>query len=178
MQQRSGDSVSKARGCLCSCFPPIWLSLNKDGSHTQPTAGLNVGKRITDHDAIIRIDLGEIFPGLLKEPSVRLTAITFSLVMGAVVDGIQPGALTRQVAPHLAVNELQLLNGNPAQRNTALIANHDHSQTSAIHAGNRLDSSREPLELRPVAHISALGQLAVQHSIAIEKNVTHYNYQD
>ena len=140
-------------------------------------AGLNVGKRIADHYAISRIDLGEIFRGLLKKPSARLSAIAFAVVMGAVVDRIQPGALTRQVAANLVVKEIQLLNGNPAQCNTALIANHDHSQTSAIHAGNRLDSSREPLELRPVAHISALGQLAVQHSIAIEKNVTHYNYQ-
>jgi hypothetical protein len=162
---------------LCSCFLSFWLSLNKDGSHAQLAAGLNVGKRIADHYAVLRVDLGKIFRGLLKKPKARLPAIAFAVVMGTVVDGIEPGALTCQVAPHLVVDDLQLLHGKTAQGNTALIADHDHSQTSAIHAGDRLDGSREPLKLRPVAQISAFGQLAVQHSIAIEKNVTHYNYQ-
>jgi hypothetical protein len=177
LQQGSSDFVSNARGRLSSCFLSIRLSLNKDGFHAQPAAGLDIGKRIADHYAILRIDFGEIFRGLLKKPNAGLTAIAFAVVMGAVVDGIQASALTLQEAPHLAVNELQLINGKPAQCNTALIADHDDSQTGAIHASNRLDGSRKPLKLRPVAHISALGQLAVQHSIAVEKNVTHYNYQ-
>ena len=63
------------------------------------------------------------------------------------------------------------------QCDAALIADHDHRQARALHAGDRLDRSRQPLKLRPVAHVDALGHLAVQDSIAIQKDVAHYNYQ-
>jgi hypothetical protein len=81
------------------------------------------------------------------------------------------------MGPHLVMEEFQLLGRYPAQRDAALIADYDHGQASPIHAGDCLDRSREPFKLRPVADVSALGQLAVQNAIAIKKDVAHYNQQ-
>ncbi len=84
---------------------------------------------------------------------------------------------TRQMTLHVAVNRFNWASVTSAQRDAALIRDHDHGHAGTIHTGNRIDCSRQPFKLRPVADISALGQLTVQNAIAIQKYAAHYNYQ-
>src|ERR1700761_6384928 len=151
--------------------------MDEDGFHAKPTPGFDIGKRVADDYAVLRIDRWKIFHCLLEEAGIGLAAMACASLMRAVVDRVQARTVQREVAAHEMVNMFKLVDGEEPQGDCALVAHHDHCQSGAIHTGDRLHGPGYPLELRPVAYISALRQLTVQHSIAIEKNMTHYNYQ-
>jgi hypothetical protein len=86
--ERSKPAVRPRGALLGTRLLSLRIAFEKDGSHAQALAKLDVRKRIAHHHAGLGCDLGEIPPRLLKHARQRLSAVAFILVVGAKVDGI------------------------------------------------------------------------------------------
>ncbi len=116
---------------------------------------------------------GKSLHACVKEPDLWFSALALANVMRTVIDRVQPRAMQCQVSPHVAVNKLQLGIRKEAQCDASLIGDQHHGHAGAVHPGDRLHCPRQPLKLLPAGDVGALRLLAVQHAIAIEKDVTH-----
>lgn len=74
-------------------FLVLGVAFEEESQHAKAATELDVGERVSDHDAGSGIDLGEVCAGLLEEAGKRLAAVALLLVVRAEVEGVNVRAL-------------------------------------------------------------------------------------
>ena len=97
-QQRAGNGIGALCGSRGSGLLTVGLSLDEDGLHAQPLAGLMSESESPMTTLLCGRGLGKVLECLFKEPSVWFSALAFAHVMRTVIDRVQPRAMLCQVS--------------------------------------------------------------------------------
>ena len=107
---------------------------------------------------------------MFKKTGQRFAAITLQPVVRAKVKAVHMCAMGPQKILQRCMNGIYISNPVESQRNSALIADHNHPQPGLIELSNRLNHTRKEAKLPPTGHIASLWHLFIQNAVAIEEN--------
>ena len=161
------------RRCARTGLLPGGIAKHENGIHSQALPRLYIREGVSNDSAIVRAGLRKFPERLLKKADLRLAAVALSVIMRTIVDRIQARAMPRQIFFHLAVNFLKFALAKKAQRDSPLVRNQDDGQVGPVHASDRFNSSGKPFKLRPIGYVCAFRHFAIQHAIAVQKNIAY-----
>jgi hypothetical protein len=110
---------------------------------------------------------------LLEQAGFRFAAIAFIAIVRAVVKGVNVRVMRRQVLLQPTMELLDVLFRVQAEGNPALIADDHDFASAAVERRYGRFGAGEKLEIAPFPHEPALGQLAVDDPVAINKDIPH-----
>src|SRR5579862_9674316 len=102
------------------------------GRHAPGFACLDITKRVTDHDAVVRPSGGEVSRRLLKHSRHRLAAATLAGVMRAEINAVEMSTEGGEAALKLLVNVEQIVLREQAKSDTSLIGDNDYGSARTI----------------------------------------------
>ena len=145
--------------------------MNKDRRSTQGTGRFDIRKRVADHEAVSTGGLRKIPKCLQKHPSPRLPAVALTLVVGTIIEGIDPRTVPGQVLLHPRMKSLNIRARVVPKRHAPLVAHHKYPPSRAIQRGNRPLNARQKRNIAPLRNVFAFRGLAIDNAIAIEEDV-------
>ena len=132
--------------------------------------GIDVGEGVADDDAIGAGGPGEVAEGLLEEAGLRLAAIALILVVWAVVEGVNAGAVGGEVFLEAGVEGVNIGCGVMPERDAALVGDDDDEGSGAVESGNCGFGAGQDVEVAPASNVGALGRFAVDDAVAVEED--------
>jgi len=87
--------------------------------------------------------------------------------MRTVVDGVDPGAGSRQIRRHSAMHGLQLLDGQETFCDAALVADNNDQQTGILQQGYGFHNAWEDMQFFPVRNVLSFGGFSVDDSVTV-----------
>jgi len=166
VQQRLGGSGCQGSGAIGIGSWRLSRICNEDTPHAQSGASLNIGERIAHHHAIAGIGAREVAEGLLKQPRQGLAAIALSVVVRAIVDGIEMSTVRCEMLLQPVMHDVQIGLRMQSQGDAALVRHQDHPTPGAVEPGDGFLDAGQPFELFPRGDVAA-GKMPVQHSVPI-----------
>jgi len=113
--------------------------------------------------------LGELALGLEEESGGWFAAVAGGFVVGADVEGVDGGAVGGEELGEVGVEAADGGEGVFAQGDAALVGDDQHAEPSEVEAGDGLGNAGQEGEAVEAGDIFALGELAIDDSVAVEK---------
>lgn len=169
IEQVFGHAVRKLDCVFRARFAVQWIARNEHREQAQRAAKFDVGKGVADHATAPSLDLRKLPLRLMKHARLRLATIALLPVMRTEIKRIHMRAARGQFPLEIAVNFGDCFRRVFAQRNAALVGNHDYAQPGAIEPGNGQGRTGQQHKTLPGRDVFALRQLLVDDAIAIQK---------
>jgi len=148
----------------------IRLLCNAHRASACSTSCLDIGRGISDHVGMGRID-AKIIDGTQDHARIRFTATAvFELFVGTIIDGVEPNVTCTQHFLHVLVNIGQVLLGHEASRDASLIGNQHEKISEILKYGERFNDSGKKHEQARPGNIRDLGTPDIDYTVAVEKN--------
>jgi hypothetical protein len=155
-------------------FPAALAGAHQNARDAQACASLQIAPRITDHEAMRRI---ELVPRdqLAQEPVLGFTALAFvfplaqafSRMVGTVRDGIELRTFPREQLLEMGVDRIQLLDSDQAARHGTLVGHERHKKARRAQTLNGLGGTGNQTQILGPAHPV---DLLTQGAVAVEED--------
>ncbi len=108
--------------------------------------------------------------GLFEHSRLRLAAMALTIIMRAIVDGVQMGPVRREMFCQPLVHVVQICVRVQSQGDAPLVGDHNHFAPGAVELRDRLLDTGQHFELLPGSDEGA-NRTPIQHSVPIQENV-------
>lgn len=160
-EERTAAKVRRGSGCRDAGFVECGIAFDEDGCHAQAAAELDIGGRVTDHDAASCRNFWEPRDCLVEHARKRLAAIALTVIVRTDKEAVDVGAVSLQQFLKSLVHRFHVGGRIKTARDAALIGDDDYQQPCLIEAGNALRHARQYPELLPAGNVRAFRSLLV-----------------
>ena len=158
------------RGSWFLMFAMRCVALDEDSLHAQVAAEFYVAEGVADDQAGGWFDLRKLGLRLFEEAGERFAAVALMLIVRAEVETVDFGSGFGQQGLKLVVDFVDGRGGVEAEGYAALVGDDEDTQAGLIEPRDGLGDAGEQFEVLPVGDVLALGHLAVENAVAVEKD--------
>jgi hypothetical protein len=143
------------------------VSMNEHGPHTNVAPGFHVAQRIANHNAVTGVRGGKIAKSLLEQAGLRLAAVTFAVIVGANINGVEMAAMSGEALLKLVVYSRQLSHRVQSERHAPLVGHDNYLAPRSVQPRDGPRYARQQCKLFPASDERSGSRLAVDYPIPI-----------
>ena len=159
-------------GHFRACFTMLGVARDEDRFEPEIFAELDIGEGVADDDAGFRGDLRKFGFGLLVKAGTGFAAGALTFVVGAEVEGVDPGAGFTKGFLKRMMNGINVLRGIQTESDAALIGHNDYAEAGLVELGDGFRDAGKQIEMLPGSDVLAFRHLAIQDAVAVEEDGT------